>query len=219
MGKIQIITPEQEIILAGISKNPTISSRFYFTGGTALSSVYLKHRHSEDLDFFSYHRFEFREIADFLRNLGKIHNFSFRTQTVGFAHFCFLKFKDNRELKVDFSTYPYKQLENPLKNKYIPVDSLLDIAVNKLSLLSQRIEVKDFVDLYYLLKDFSLWDLIHGVKMKFNMEIEPFLLASDFTKVETFTELPRMVKPLSLAQLKNYYRGEALRLGKKNTTK
>lgn len=219
MGKIQIITPEQEIILAGISKNQDISSRFYFTGGTALSAVYLKHRYSEDLDFFSYNRFEFRDIADFLRRMGKIHNFSFRTQTVGFAHFCFLKFADSRELKVDFATYPYKQLENPEKKNDFPVDSLLDIAVNKLSLLSQRIEVKDFVDLYYLLKEFTLWDLIHGVKMKFNMEIEPFLLASDFTKAETFTELPRMIKPLSLVQLKNYYRGEALKLGKKNTTK
>lgn len=218
MGKIQIITPEQEIILAGISKNPAISSRFYFTGGTALSAVYLKHRHSEDLDFFSYHRFEFREIADFLRNLGKIHNFSFRAQTVGFAHFCFLKFKDNRELKVDFSTYPYKQLENPLSNKYISVDSLLDIAVNKLSLLSQRTEVKDYVDLYYLLRKFTVWDLMEGVKIKFNMEIEPFILASDFTKAETFTELPKMILTLALADMKKYYRDEAVKLGRKKTT-
>ena len=40
----------------------------------------------------------------------------------------------------------------------LEIDSLLDIAVNKILTLSSRAEVKDFVDLYFLLQKFSLWD-------------------------------------------------------------
>lgn len=219
MGKIPIITQEQEIILAGIRKNDFLQENFYFTGGTALSSFYLKHRYSEDLDFFSFRRFDFKPVADFLRTSGKLYKFTFRSQTVGFAHFCILKFPGNRTLKVDFATYPYKQLNQPEIIHALKIDSMLDIAVNKLSLLSQRIEIKDYVDLYYLLKKFSLWDLIEGVRIKFNMEINPFILASDFTKAEDFDNLPKMVKPLSLDSLKEFYRKYAAALGKKSVTK
>lgn len=40
--------------------------------------------------------------------------------------------------------------------------------------------IKDFVDLYFLLKEFTLWDLIEGVRMKFNMKMERLLLSADF---------------------------------------
>ena len=219
MGQIQIFTKEQKIILAGIRQSDFLKDNFYFTGGTALSAVYLKHRYSEDLDFFSYNQFDFREIADFLRYSGKIHNFTWRTQTVGFAHFCTLYFPQGKKLKVDFAKYPYKQLAKPVIKYGLEIDSLLDIAVNKLSLLSQRIEVKDYVDLFYLLKKFSLWDLTHGVRIKFNMEIDPFLLASDFTKIEDMDNLPQMIKPLNLIKLKEYFRNEAKNLGKKYVLK
>ncbi len=49
MGKIQFISREQKIILDEIDKEEYLSSNFYFTGGTALSSFYLHHRYSDDL--------------------------------------------------------------------------------------------------------------------------------------------------------------------------
>jgi predicted nucleotidyltransferase component of viral defense system len=52
MGKT-ILTPNQKILLAEISRYQPITKRFYLTGGTALSEFYFQHRLSEDLDFFS----------------------------------------------------------------------------------------------------------------------------------------------------------------------
>jgi len=80
---------------------------------------------------------------------------------------------------------------------------------------SQRIEVKDFVDLYFLLQEYSIWDLINAVKIKFNMNVEPFILASDFTEVINFKFLPRMLKLLSLDELKDYFLNQAKSLGRR----
>ena len=76
--------------------------------------------------------------------------------------------------------------------------------------------VKDFVDLYYLLKKFTFWDLRKGAKQKFRMNIEPMLIAADFLAVEEFTVLPRMIKPLTLEELKAFFRAQAMKLAKKN---
>jgi predicted nucleotidyltransferase component of viral defense system len=50
MGKNTILIKEQKSILDLISKNQYLKSNFYFTGGTALSEIYLQHRLSEDID-------------------------------------------------------------------------------------------------------------------------------------------------------------------------
>ena len=52
MGKT-ILTSEQHLVLDMAAKDELINSWFYLTGGTALAEFYLRHRLSEDLDFFS----------------------------------------------------------------------------------------------------------------------------------------------------------------------
>jgi len=52
MGKNSILNNRQSLILEEFQKSDFLTSKFYFTGGTALSEVYLKHRESVDLDFF-----------------------------------------------------------------------------------------------------------------------------------------------------------------------
>ena len=129
--------------------------------------------------------------------------------------FFLLKFNNTTTLKVDFGYYPYKQIEKPNELNGIKTDSLTDIAVNKFLTITQRNTVKDFVDLYFLLEKFTVWELIEGVRIKFRMQLEPFILASDFLKVEDFSFLPRMIAPLTLGELKSFYRQKAQDLGKK----
>src|SRR3989344_547595 len=164
MGKVQILTDKQEAILAGLGREEWFTGRFYFTGGTALSEVYLQHRVSEDLDLFTEKEFETQKVLEI----------------VG-----------------------------------ITVDSLLDIAVNKLLSMTQRMEVKDFVDMYFLLKRFSFWDLVRGVEVKFKVEVDPFLFAVDVLGVESFDHMPKMLRPLSLDKLKKFYRDLSVKLGKR----
>jgi len=70
-----------------------------------------------------------------------------------------MNFKDGENFKVDFGFYPYIQVEKGLISDGIVVDSLRDIATNKLSVINQRIDIKDFVDLYIILQDhYTVWD-------------------------------------------------------------
>lgn len=216
MGKIQYATPEQKIILGEIAKNEFLRSNFYFTGGTALSYCYLHHRYSDDLDFFSQKKFDTQTILILLEDLSRQYHFTYKTRFVEVVLISNLTFNNKAELKLDFSYYPYKKMEKEIEINGLKVDSLLDIAINKLLTISQRDEVKDFTDLYFLLQKFSLWDLQYGVKTKFNMEVEPHLLASDFLKVEDFEYLPRMIKPLTVEKLKSFFREQAKELGKKS---
>lgn len=217
MGKIQFISREQEIILDEIAKEEYLSSNFYFTGGTALSSFYLHHRYSDDLDFFSLQNIDEQSILVLVNKWSKIHDFTFESRFVDVVYVFGLNFKNDQSLKLDFAYYPYKQVETTKTQGNIQIDSLTDIAVNKLLVISQRTDVKDFVDLYYLLQEFSLWDLREGVKQKFNVEIEPLLLAADFLKVEDFDFLPKMIKKLDISELKSFFRKKAGEIGRKST--
>lgn len=215
MGKIQILTNEQQIILSEISKNPFFND-FYFTGGTALSTFYLKHRYSEDLDFFSENKFDPQIIENIIESLSKKYKFEYTSEFIEVVQIFMIKFKNLDPVKIDFAYYPHRKIEDVVIIGDIKVDSLLDIAVNKLHTVTQRTTVKDFVDLYFLLQKFGMWDLIEGVKIKFKQKIEPFILASDFLKIEDFDYLPRMIKKLSLDELKSFFRQKAKEIGKRS---
>lgn len=215
MGQIGF-TPLQEKIFKVFSQEKT-SQYFYFTGGTALSVFYLQHRISDDLDFFSERDFANESIIPIIKKISEEIELPYRfTQREKARIFEFVK-KDKLFIKVDFVYYPYKRVEVGKKVGNIEVDSLKDIAANKLITINQREDVKDFVDLYFLLKKFTIWDLLYAVEAKFRMEMDMVLIAADFLKVEDFDYLPRMIKPLSLDELKTFFRQKAKEIGKRIT--
>lgn len=216
MGTLSFLTKEQQIIYSEVAQNNYIRKNFYFTGGTALSSFYLHHRYSDDLDFFSETSFDNQVIFTLMQEWGKKHQFSLQSRFVEVVYIFDLVFPKNIPLKIDFSYYPYKRIKKGNVIDKVTIDSLFDIGVNKIVTVSQRSDVKDFVDLYFILQKLSTWDLIHGAKIKFHMEIEPFLLAVDFLKVEDFTFLPRMISSITLDELQSFYRKKAQDLGKKS---
>ncbi len=216
MGKISNLTEEQQIIFREVGKNEYTRQHFYFSGGTALSAFYLNHRYSEDLDFFSKEKFDNQVIFTLMEEWSRRHHFHTQSRMFEVVYKFDLVFPHDTPLKVDFSYYPYKQLEPGTTVESVKIDSLLDIAVNKVVTVSQRTEVKDFVDLYFLLQKFSIWDLLQGAKVKFGLDIEPFLLAADFLKIDDFTYLPRMTEPLTLEEIKSFYRQRATDLGKQS---
>lgn len=216
MGQDSILTKRQKDILDEIGRYKEINERFYFSGGTALSEIYLRHRYSDDLDFFTPDKFETQSIFNFLNLLSTKYHFSIQTQFVDPVYICNLSFKDGEILKLDFGFYPFKQLRTTEKYLALRVDSLVDLAVNKVLTVTQRTQVKDFVDLYFLLEKFTISELIYGVKVKFNFKIEPLILASIFTLVEDFEFMPRMIKYLSLNDLKKFFIGKAKSLGLKS---
>lgn len=206
--------PLQRKIFDKVSKDPLLSKQFYFTGGTALSSFYLHHRESEDLDFFSETDFGNTAIEKLMTNLSFELKLPYRFTERQVVRVCEF-FKNNKLLiKVDFSYYPYKRVEKGNQYQGMAIDSIRDIATNKLLTINQRAQVKDFVDLYFLLKHFTIWDLIYGVEIKFRREMDMVLIASDFAKVEDFDFLPKMIKPLTLEELKSFFRKKAKEIGR-----
>lgn len=211
MGKI-ILTPEQKIILERFKKEPFLVDKFYFTGGTALSIFYLHHRLSDDLDFFTEEKFETGRIIELVRRWGKELDFEIVIKEVESVLIFQIEFKNRAKTKVDFNYYPYKRLKKSKLVEGLFVDSLLDIAVNKLLSINQRIDVKDLVDLYFFRKRFTVWDLMEGVRVKFGFKLDPVLVAADFMKVEEFDFLPRMLVPLKISDLRNYFKQKAKKM-------
>ena len=82
-----------------------------------------------------------------------------------------------------------------------------NIAVNKVCAILGRLEAKDYIDLMFLIRDrgFSILDLIEKGKKK-DGGMEAFTFAQIIGDVENLSVLPRMRKPLSIDELRGFFR-------------
>lgn len=202
-------TTIQQQFLEAVRHEPYLVEKFYLTGGTALAACYLNHRESEDIDLFTDMPFDESIV---IAAMGRITAHLRVKSTLAKIHERLrydLKFPKNELLKVDFVFYDFKHIEPVNVLDGLSVDSIGDIAVNKLLALSQRTASKDFVDLYFLLKQYTIWDLRQSVEHKFKLDIDPFYLSALFAKVEDLTTMPIMKKKLSLEVLKKFFLNQA----------
>jgi predicted nucleotidyltransferase component of viral defense system len=130
---------------------------FYLTGGTALS-LQIGHRESQDLDFFTQEDFRPEEFQKELEKLGSLESVELDVGTFN----CFLD-----EVKLQFLHYPYPLLEEKIDWEGIQISSKLDIACTKLITVSARGSKKDFIDIYFLLKEYSLPALFEKLTLKY----------------------------------------------------
>lgn len=211
-----IFTPLQRQIIGEFARDAVLPKKFYFTGGTALSVFYYQHRWSEDLDFFSEERFDEHLVSPFIENLCKKLNASYFLRKTEIAYIYKLykkgeeKDKTAKELmKIDFVYDFVKRIRIGEGKIYqgMMVDSLRDIGANKIMTISERFQVKDFVDLYFILQnDYSIWDLTYAVEAKRpHYKIDIVSLASDLAEAKEFQKLPDMIKPLKLDELKKFF--------------
>lgn len=130
---------------------------FYLSGGTALA-LYLGHRESEDLDFFTSSSFNPEQLQTQVQNYGQLESVEIAEGTLN----AFLN-----TVKLQFLYYPYSLLQPAHDWQGISVSSILDIACTKLITISMRGSKKDFVDLYFLLQRYSLQELFEQVDQKY----------------------------------------------------
>jgi len=202
-----ILTEQQKLALKLIA-NTHLANHFYFSGGTALSHYYLQHRYSEDLDFFSLDEFDPQSISTVLKSLqNKLGFDSFDYQNSFNRNLFFLRFKDNYILKLEFTFYPFQQVEHPKRVGGILVDSVTDIATNKLFTIAQKPRGRDYFDLYHILKknDFSIEDLRMKAKLKFDWHVDPLQLASRLFEVDTHLDDPIIVGNFNKKDMINYF--------------
>jgi len=193
-------------------------SSFYFTGGTALSHFYLQHRFSEDLDFFSEEEFKTTDITTIIGEAKRALKFiSFDFQQSFNRNIYQIAFPKEKFLKVEFTYYPFKQIERPKLHEGLLVDSLMDIAVNKVFTVTQQSRGRDYYDIFAIIKktgwDFS--DLLSRARIKFDWHIDYLQVGSQLLKVKTHLDDPILSDtPITKESVIDFFAKESVHLGK-----
>lgn len=185
---------------------------FYLTGGTALARFYLYHRESIDLDFFTQEqKLDFNDLNTVVNAIGQKMGLKVDQQVLAetFLQYIF-KAPNGDVLKTDFVKEIPVRFGNIETRGKIRLDSLENIASNKILAVFGRTEPKDFVDLYFLLKDkgFKLKNLIARAKKK-DLGLTEFYLANSISQVETLTKTPVMLVPFNFEKMKKFYQQTA----------
>lgn len=166
---MEILTPLQKKILNLFSKLPD-EDAFYLTGGTALSAFFLKHRKSYDLDFFV-------NVEELILPFSQKLETSLKKEDLvverlrglhSFIEFSVSSSEDSTiiHLAVD-SPFRFEQPSFSKEFLGVKVDSLIDIATNKFLALFGRAVLRDFIDIYFLVKEyFSKDELIEKTRQK-----------------------------------------------------
>ena len=135
--------------------------KYYLAGGTSLA-LQIGHRDSIDFDFFTKDDIDtqnlFTEIEENFRG-AKIEKLQEEENT--------LTVLIGSHVQLSFMKYSYLLLNDLIQEEYIALASKEDIGCMKLSAISGRSSNKDYIDLYFLLQDMSLEELLEGAEKKF----------------------------------------------------
>jgi predicted nucleotidyltransferase component of viral defense system len=203
-----LLNKQQKEFLKFFSCRPELYQRFYFSGGTALSEYYLQHRYSEDLDFFS----EEEIIAADLNLFLTTHKSDFGAKQIQYQssfnrNIFFLHYADNAELKLEFTYYPFTRIDKGLQIDNIQIDSVLDIAVNKVFTLTQQVRGRDYFDIYMICQKykFVFADLLKKARQKFDYPINYLELGKNLYKIKTFLDDPILLKEINRDNVEKYF--------------
>ncbi len=180
----------------------------YLAGGTALA-LHLGHRISVDLDFFTLEEFD-EKVA--LQNLKKLPEFkedgtAWRTiwGTIG-------------NTKFSLFYYQYPLIKKTVLFEGIQIISKEDIAAMKIHALEDRGTKRDFVDLYFLAKEFSLEQMLEFYDQKYGVLKEHLYIIlrslNYFTDAE-MDKMPKMLISVSWEEIKEFFTLQTRKLTEK----
>lgn len=197
MAQGEGLTSRQKEFLAVVLETPYILKKFYLSGGTVLSSWYLHHRESFDLDFFS----EEEEVnSDHL--IKWITGIKDKLDIVDVAHeqqlgfnFFNLTYSNGDKLKIDFSYFPSPRIEKGISWNGLEIDSLYDIAVNKFHTIATSPRGRDYFDLYLILKqeNYPIEKLRQDAAIKHGVRPGTIQVAKQLLRSSEFTDTPKIL--------------------------
>lgn len=211
MAKKTILTKNQQLLLDEISKNKAIAEAFYLGGGTALAQFYLQHRLSEDLDFFTENEFDPLPISTFFKSIRKKIKITKIDYQQSFNRNLFFITIGKDTIKTEFTYYPFPRIESKTVINGIKIDSLLDIAINKVFTIYQKPRSRDFIDLYLIIQKtgWKMTDLIKKAKIKFDYHIDLLQLGTRFVKATEVEDFPKMLIKLPHSSWRKFFLTEA----------
>lgn len=193
MLHLQTIHPDTLELLRKLSLLPELS-QMRLVGGTALALQY-GHRQSIDLDFFGEMTNAPDEIINKMSEFGDcvvLNNQKSILQLVVSG------------VKVDVIDYSlYKWIDSPVCENGLKLASVQDIAAMKINAIEGRGSLKDFIDVYMLLKKYSLDEILGFYKQKYpNYSIFRALLSLTFFEDAERESMPIMLIDDSWEQMK-----------------
>lgn len=168
---------------------------FALAGGTSLA-LQIGHRISVDLDFFGSMPLEIEEILDLLHPLG---NVTILKQSRN------ILITDINGVKVDFVNYRYPLLNPPIVIDNLRLVRIEDIAAMKLAAIAGRGRKRDFIDLFFLLKSFSLPEMMGFYTQKYQDGSEMMIARSltYFNDADSDEDM-QMLQPISWDTVKTF---------------
>lgn len=179
----------------------------YLAGGTACA-LQIGHRVSLDLDFFTNHEFKTDFVLD---QLGELPGFKL-DQTEKWTIL-------GRFPKVKFSYfyYRYPLIKQTSQFSKINLASLEDIAAMKIDAISSRGTKRDFIDLYFLAKKFSLQKMLKFYNKKYGKlsnNIAHIMRSLDYFADAELQKSPKMMKKVSWEEVKKFFQDQTIKLAK-----
>ncbi|MEI7977602.1 MAG: nucleotidyl transferase AbiEii/AbiGii toxin family protein [Bacteroidota bacterium] len=189
-----IIAPETFKLIQELQAMPELSE-FYLVGGTTLALL-LGHRNSIDIDLFTTHSFDDKELFDMLTNCFDVKQIFSKKNTL-------LTYINS--IKVDFISHQYEIIKPIIKEEGISMLSMEDICAMKLNaIVNSGQRLKDFIDLYYLLTQFSIKQMLGFYHQKYPNKNEVIALRAItyFDDIDPNIDPPKMIKQINIEQIK-----------------
>lgn len=186
-----------------------IIKKSYLAGGTALA-VHLGHRISVDLDFFTQEELEEKLLSADLHRLSEFKEDGLSWRTV---------WGKIGETKFSLFYYKYPLLAQTHPFMGIHLLDVKDIAAMKVAALGDRGTKRDFIDLYFLSKKYSLDEILEFYNQKYgDLEDKTYHLirSLDYFEDAEVDNLPKMLIPISWEEVKEFFHKESMRLAKVN---
>jgi hypothetical protein len=195
-------------LLNEAEKNILLKLEFFFekkgllSGGTALM-LQIPKRRSFDFDLF----FPFEIPLNFLRKANEIFGSKLKLLINNSDE---LSFISEEKVKVSFIYFPFKRKYELVKIfDFVSLSSYKDIASDKAYAIGRRPEYRDYVDLFFILKDgLTIKKIIEDAKEKFSAEFSEKLFLSQliyFEDIKDFT-IEYISDPVDLEEIKSFFK-------------
>lgn len=201
------ISPATKRCLEALNKT-TLTSSYYLAGGTA-AALYLGHRISYDLDFFSNSPIEPIRIAQELGMVGELETDQNDPGT-------FLGILEG--VKISFFRYLYPMIEPEQAFGGVRIASLMDIGCMKLEAIASRGIMRDFVDMYMIAQKLGLENVLTAARTKFastDYSETHFLRSLAYFEDADTANPPNMLIEWNWDEIKQYFETEVKRLSTK----
>jgi len=197
---LEVLKSKQKEVFNKLVKFPD----FYLVGGTGLA-LQLGHRISNDFDMFANKSLDKKVIAKIQR--------VFKGYDIRIS----LRHSEQINLTIDsvkfnFVNYRYPLIFKLEKINNVNVASVKEIALMKASTLGGRASLKDYVDLYFILKKrkISIKGIIKGCEKKYKQEFNDRLFLEELTYIKDVrnAEIEFLGKTVSKSEILDFFEKE-----------